>query len=261
MRWTKHLPLPPGQAPVKRSAHAAVIVEGRYLMTFGGWDGQTELGDLSAFDTVSKAWSKVSASGNPPVPRHFHSMVALGRRLFVFGGYDGSRWRNDIVSLDLDTLAWEILRPGGSGPGPRASATMIAIDGDKLALFGGYDGTDFLNDLFVLHTVHPGTGNPDFWWERVLQPKPLAAAPGITVSGGDAGGTVVPSPGAGGSGSGGAHWPEPRSGHAVETAGPLMFVIGGRHRSGRFNDVQVLNTNTWAWSQMRPGEGERVCTR
>jgi hypothetical protein len=48
MKWTR---IPPeGDAPVKRSAHSSALVDGRYMFVFGGWDGNTELGDLTVFD-------------------------------------------------------------------------------------------------------------------------------------------------------------------------------------------------------------------
>ena len=117
----------------------------------------------------------------------------------------------------------------------------------------------------MLHTVHPTTGDYFYQWERIPKPRaPLpkrgAATSAASSTGGAAGATSLPASSRysgrfggdrGGSAEGGAgggpgaiietvgHWPSPRSGHAVELVGPLMLVFGGRHRSGRFNDVEV----------------------
>ena len=91
MRWSV---LPPeGDAPVKRSAHSSALVDGSRMFVFGGWDGNTELGDLGCFDLRTKRWSKPACTGEPPVARHFHNTVFLGRRMYIFGGYDGMNWR------------------------------------------------------------------------------------------------------------------------------------------------------------------------
>ena len=136
-----------GTPPIRRSAHAAAIVDGASLFVYGGWDGSVELGDLHRLDLRASpmAWSRVTASGTPPAPRHFHNMVALNRRLYIFGGFDGSQWRSDVVALDLDTMSWVAIAPPGPRPGARASSTLAVLEGDKLVLFAGYDGDDFLD--------------------------------------------------------------------------------------------------------------------
>jgi hypothetical protein len=102
------------------------------------------------------------------------------------------------------------LHAAESRPGPRASATMMLYDGDKLVVFGGYNGQEFLNvgrvlagllvaagspqtlharatvaapfprlalllqDLWVLHTLHASTGEYAYSWEEVPRPSPSA---------------------------------------------------------------------------------------
>ena len=240
MRWTRHDVSDDG-GPIRRSAHAAAVVDGAYLYIFGGWDGNVELGDLHRLDLHSQpmCWSRVVATNTSeaPVPRHFHSMAALNRRLYVYGGFDGTRWRGDVVALDLDTTQWVTVTTQGPVPGPRASATLTAFDGDKLLLFGGYDGEEFLGDLWVLHTVDATTGRYAYSWERIE--KPVSPQNTHRPQGDD--GVVVPS----------SPLLARRSGHAAEMVGPLMLVVGGRHLDGRHNDVQVLNTRDWTWSTLQ----------
>ena len=97
-------------------------------------------------------WSKVATTGTPPAPRHFHNTCVVGRKLWVFAGYDGHAWRNDVVALDLDTLRWTTINAPGERPGVRASGSACVISGERILAFGGYDGSDFLHDLWILHT-------------------------------------------------------------------------------------------------------------
>lgn len=146
MVWRRHDVA--GTPPIRRSAHAAAVVDGAALYIYGGWDGSVELGDLHRLDLRASpmVWTRVAPGGTPPAPRHFHNMVALNRRLYIFGGFDGTRWRSDVVALDLDKMAWVDVSPAaGPRPGVRASATFAVLEGDKLVLFAGYDGDDFLD--------------------------------------------------------------------------------------------------------------------
>ena len=393
MLWAKYPST--SDSPNKRSAHTGAIVGGRWLYVFGGWDGQMELGDLHRLDLTTRQWTKVATSGPAPVSRHFHNMVVAHDRLFVFGGYDGTQWRNDTHALNLTSHVWEAVQPlHGTAPPPRASGTWHCVGGDKLLLFGGYDGESFLDDMWLLHLLpnnatssintssdpsgmssadfddsglssgsnglprpavasdfdvfgvlasvrpfnspshnagrnnslndadddddrmggfaasagsragrgrsgsvvggggpnrndgdhnssssssrynpHTGSGNHScnsglsYYWER-LHPGKIPQGPAghadITVA------SNSNSPGRNGSGAqsgtssyeagreAGIHWPEPRSGHAADTCGPLLFIFGGRHRNGRFNDVQVLDTTTWT---PPPGPGRRCTPR
>ena len=69
---------------------------------------------------------------------------------------------------------WEHVRPEGPGPGARASGTCVIVSGDKLLIFGGYNGEHFLSDMWLLHPLDPETGALAYRWEQVKQP---AAAP------------------------------------------------------------------------------------
>ena len=208
MQWSRIPPM--GDIPIKRSAHSSTLVDNRYMYVFGGWDGSAELGDLSIYDIYTQKWTKPKCLGIAPVPRHFHNTIVVGRKLFIFGGYDGIRWRNDIGALNLDTNTWEPVNCVSSSsinnnsncsmstndsntslpipntgeaspspsilecPGPRASSSCVVINNDKLLIFGGYNGDDFLNDMWILHTKNPSTGETQYRWEQI-KPQSLRA--------------------------------------------------------------------------------------
>lgn len=240
MRWRRYLP--EGEPPSRRSAHAAAMVDGRYLYVYGGWDGSRDLTDVARFDLHTKKWEAVPTTGAAPVPRHFHSAAFVGRRFYVFGGYDGSAWCHGMSALDVDTNVWHtvVATPnsdaaaatasnsaggsagsgGGDQPSRRASSSLAVVDGDKICVFGGYDGEQFLGDMWLLHTTDPVTGALAYRWERIPQPPPGSKR----------------------------FWPEPRTGHSAEVYENLMFIMGGRYIGGRRNDTCVFDFDTRRWT-------------
>lgn len=50
MCWSHYTFEPSPSVPSARSAHSSVILDGRMLLVFGGWDGVKEVGDLYAFN-------------------------------------------------------------------------------------------------------------------------------------------------------------------------------------------------------------------
>ena len=119
MKWSKCKPT--GAPPIPRSAHSTTLVNERLLYTFGGWDGNEELGDLHSFDTTTETWSRVLTRGDKPAPRHFHNACKIHNRLYLFGGYDGGAWRNDVVSLDLGACSGGVWRPANHRVGKRVA--------------------------------------------------------------------------------------------------------------------------------------------
>ena len=152
MIWTKYDPVPDGEAPPRRSAHTACIVDCHYLYVFGGWDGSVEVGDVTRFDlgvwsppplppaclaslsvnvhpTVrhlaeTKRWERVTTHGIQPAPRHFHSCIAIGASP-VFTG------RRELCQS-----------PRHDNPSPSA--------GRRIYVFGGFDGAIWRNDVVAL---------------------------------------------------------------------------------------------------------------
>ena len=68
----------------------------------------------------------------------------------MFGGYDGVRRMNDFFTCDLDMYTWTQLPCGGGPddvPSPRYFHACAMYDG-HMFLFGGYNGTERLNDMY-----------------------------------------------------------------------------------------------------------------
>jgi hypothetical protein len=51
------------------------------------------------------------------------------------------------------TKVWtNVIGPSQERPGVRASGSACVVPGNRMLVFGGYDGSEFLQDLWVLHT-------------------------------------------------------------------------------------------------------------
>ena len=70
------------------------------------------------------------------------------RSMYVFGGSTGASM-NDLSELRLDTCKWKSVTAGrGEGqPGHRFCHVGV-VEGDSMFIFGGYDGTNRLNDFW-----------------------------------------------------------------------------------------------------------------
>ena len=71
----------------------------------------------------------------------------------LFGGL-GSSWtfENDVYSLSVSgtTASWTSLNSQGDTPSGRYEHTMTVFADGTAVLFGGYDGSNYLNDVYTL---------------------------------------------------------------------------------------------------------------
>ncbi len=154
-RWQQ---LARDSVPAARHGHTAVVdpADDR-MIVFGGSAYPVtplpyDLWELPLAD--GSRWRAMATEGTPPVGRWLHSAVfdAARRRMIVFGGYDGTSALGDTWVLDLSgTPAWTRLDVPGPAPSARwgHGAAWDAI-GDRMIVFGGYDGTSALGDTWQL---------------------------------------------------------------------------------------------------------------
>ena len=101
-------------------------------------------------------WSRVLYEYNEgesclPPPRSGAASVVLKDKLYMFGGFGGGTGRlDDFYSFDFATLTWEEVKPlGDEKPGCRENnGVVISGSSRTIILFGGYNGTQWLNDLW-----------------------------------------------------------------------------------------------------------------
>jgi len=101
----------------------------------------------------SKQWVSVALSDGSITPgkRSLHAMAVYKDNILLFGGYNGEERVNDFFVFSLKTRKWEMIEvttDSDSGPSPRDRHTMVVVD-DALWIFGGYNGTCRVNDLYM----------------------------------------------------------------------------------------------------------------
>jgi len=148
-------PLASGKFPSARGGHSTVLFEQR-LVVFGGHyhkgDGVFVYeNDTYVLNLRTLKWKLVRTKGDVPRARYGHSATVFGDEMYVFGGR-GSGGKNfrDMDCLNLKTMTWRKIRSANALPPGRSghSATLI---GDKIVIFGGFDGKRTIDDLWVFN--------------------------------------------------------------------------------------------------------------
>lgn len=81
----------------------------------------------------------------------------------MFGGHDGTNHVNDMFLFDTGRFVWTTVHltnwlflnikvDSSATPGPRAGHTMTVL-GSRVILFGGWDGSKYMNDIFFLEAA------------------------------------------------------------------------------------------------------------
>ena len=131
------------------------------IVFFGGRDPDGDLDGLWQLSLAgSPTWGQLEAAGDPPSPRHAHTIVydPVGDRIIVFGGQSGSTSLGDVWALTLSgTPAWSRLTPAGESPDPRHGHVAI-LDPlrQRMVVLGGLNWpTQFMSDAWALDLAGP----------------------------------------------------------------------------------------------------------
>jgi hypothetical protein len=115
-------------------------------------------------------WHQLTPTGPYfPVGRYFHSQSGVGDHAYVFGGTDGSNFFSDTFRYSINKVSVDLVAEDGSGPSERAGhcsvylhaatksvnlpdnrTVTVILRNTTLFVFGGFDGTNFLNDVWLL---------------------------------------------------------------------------------------------------------------
>ncbi|CAH2067199.1 unnamed protein product [Thlaspi arvense] len=157
------------------------------------------------------------SSSSGPGKRWGHTCNAVkgGRFLYVFGGFGRDDClTNQVHVLDAETQIWTQPVIKGVPPSPRDSHSCTTV-GDKLFVFGGTDGINYLKDLHILDT------SSHTW--RIQDVR--------------------------------GEGPEGREAHSAVLVDKRIFIFGGCGKSSGsddevfYNDLYILNTETFVWKR------------
>lgn len=128
---------------------ATCVVHKNSMILYGGHDGTRHLSDTHVLDFHTRTWTTLITEGTPPIPRDSHVCVTHGNAVYVFGGSSGSAM-NDLHELQLPPNSPAVWRPVHTARSdqPRHRFCHVAVvHNDSMFVFGGYDGSDRLNDF------------------------------------------------------------------------------------------------------------------
>mmetsp|Transcript_127999 Transcript_127999/g.362299 ORF Transcript_127999/g.362299 Transcript_127999/m.362299 type:complete len:518 (-) Transcript_127999:185-1738(-) len=146
-RW-REVELSSREKPGERSGASSVIYQDA-LYVFGGYGGSGRLDDIYRFDFPSRCWHRLEVQGTVPAGRENNGAVVHGNKMYLFGGYSGFTWLNDFHSFNFETSTWMAVPSGHKGSVPSTRFGYVsAVHGDFMYVFGGYDGSAWLNDMF-----------------------------------------------------------------------------------------------------------------
>jgi len=243
--------------PGERSGASSVVYRDA-LYIFGGYGGNGRLNDLFRFYFPTREWSRVECKGSIPPGRENNGAVIYKNKMYLFGGYSGFTWLNDFHCFNFETSTWSPVPNGSRGHVPSTRFGYVsAVDSDFFFVFGGYDGSTWLNDMYEFD-YEKGS------WDVT---RPIGAVPSgrscpswsthrgsVYLFGGYDGvhrmndfhqfrmesrtWTSVRSSG---------HIPSPRYFHACVVYADSLYVFGGYSGQERLNDLYEFrfDVNTW----------------
>src|SRR5262249_14885269 len=132
------------------------------------------LTNANASEETTPIWIQLDPTGNVPPVRAGHATVYdfASDRLIVFGGHTDA----DVFVLNNASGAntnpnrrptWTRLNPAGELPAGRFNAA-VSYDpaSNRMIVFGGTSGPNFLNDVWILSNANGQGGTPN--WSRLL---------------------------------------------------------------------------------------------
>jgi len=210
---TKKINIPPNSLTL-------LGAEGNYVVVFtspaekAAWlfDFNTVTREL-AMKRMQVTWSVPGVKGTAPQPRQNHTAVIIDHKMYVFGGTTtNKKVLGDMNVLDLESLTWSTAEPTGHPPSARYGHSCVVYQ-KLLLVFGGFDGSKRLNDVYKYDTIKNVWIQPDVKGEK----------------------------------------PDARSSHCAALLGNTRMDVYGGVISGKVTgNMFVLNLGNWTWSEIIP---------
>ena len=127
--------------PLPESFPYAVAVGMKVYSWIGSRDSKEKQLKVDVFDPVKESWRQMDTRGDCPAAVRCGTTVAVLNDVYTYGGVgNGPRSEYDgLHKLDTTTMRWSYLNPRGHfRPSPKGLAKMVVVQGNRLALFGGY---------------------------------------------------------------------------------------------------------------------------
>ncbi|XP_047334395.1 serine/threonine-protein phosphatase BSL1-like [Impatiens glandulifera] len=224
---------------------------------------------VHSYDVLTRKWTRLRATGDPPSPRAAHTAAAVGTMVVFQGGIGPSgHSTDDLYVLDLtnDKLKWHRVVVQGQGPGPRYGHVVDLVAQRYLVTVSGNDGKTVLSDVWAFDTAQK-----PYVWQKISPEGDIPSARMYATGCARSDGMFLLCGGRDSSGTpladaygllmhrnGQWEWtlapgvaPSSRYEHAAVFVGPRLHVTGGALRGGRAVDgeaaIAVLDTAAGVW--------------
>jgi hypothetical protein len=147
-KWEKMSPL---DQPDGRRGHVTSSIYGTdKVLLFGGYNGGY-YDDTWVYDLSDDQWTNMGVASDHPSARHSFAMAFISEtyKIILFGGTSLSGLDNETWMYDLTNNTWLRLKPLNSPSAREYHELEPVYNDDKVVLFGGFDGTDYLDDTWV----------------------------------------------------------------------------------------------------------------
>eukprot|EP01082_Thalassiosira_pseudonana_P005351 g4989.t1 g4989 contig18:399533-401689(-) len=207
--------------------------EDAQIIIIGGWLGSGPLAahDMWVLDISGGLerlrWFQPPSRGTNPGPCNMHSSDFIPSRgeVYVFRGGNGREYLNDLHALDVESYVWRQVETNGEAPQQRANHSSAVLEWNgtsELFVFGGWNGSERLNDIHVLDTSTSTWSTP-----RVTGVKP-----------------------------------HPRAGMTLTALRGRLYLFGGSGTSSKcFDDLQILDRAEMCWLDVNDEDAKSTAAR
>ncbi|QDZ24458.1 RING finger protein [Chloropicon primus] len=150
--------------PCPRSDHCMCELDSSSVIVFGGFDGTKELGDVYQVRWSNEDFPEIHCRRlvshlESPLRRSHHtvcrhvSKAGNSVKFILFGGYSKKNGglMNDLWSFDHKDNSWTELDATGEAPCPRRDHCSVIINSSEMLVFGGFNGSENVNDCHTLN--------------------------------------------------------------------------------------------------------------
>ncbi|GAM19864.1 hypothetical protein SAMD00019534_030390, partial [Acytostelium subglobosum LB1] len=183
-------------------------------LTDFSWKNYYHLREITSGKGVVSAIS-LRIKGPGPSARYQHTGTVVGSSIYYIGGQETQLRRfSDIFRYDTETHRFHRVHVNGGKVPKFARHTSVSV-GNKIYVFGGFDGSGVYFDLSIFDT------ETFSWTSPVVHGKP----------------------------------PRSRTNHASAVIGSKLYVFGGINRDSRWelqdlDEFYVFDTQTMTWSEV-----------
>eukprot|EP00668_Euglena_longa_P045773 GGOE01061453.1.p1 GENE.GGOE01061453.1~~GGOE01061453.1.p1 ORF type:complete len:333 (+),score=71.24 GGOE01061453.1:85-1083(+) len=143
-----------GLAPSRRDG-ATIAAIGPAVYLFGGYT-VSKSNEVFVLRLDTRAWSKLPAVPGLPAGRFSHSCEVIHDKMYILHGFDAVQYSSVVWEYDPAGHKWRKVDFTGDVIEPRCqnSSTLVMPD-QKVIVFGGWDGCQYLNSLFEYEFAEP----------------------------------------------------------------------------------------------------------